>query len=317
MQQIERFFERSLKLSHLRLLTLFAACGQIRLVAERLNVTQPAVSKQLAELEAGLGAPVMVRIGNRLQFTALGEALLKRAREVFLQLEQARHEADALCGGISGTLAVGAVATVLPVIAPELILQLKHRAPNLNVSFFEATSDRLFPMLANGELDLVFSRTEPTARNVAVTGEQILEDPIGIVCGRNHPLASRRGIVPADLVGLPWILPPQKSPAFLVLGKWLEANELSLPPGCVESIGPSVNETLLESYPFLGLMPCSMVRTRSNREAIKILQLADASFLSKVWLFHNPLRLNPIVDAALESVTPMRERLTDQLGATP
>ncbi|MFM0091817.1 LysR family transcriptional regulator [Paraburkholderia sediminicola] len=89
---IERFFQAGLKLSHLRLLTLFDSLGQIRLVAEKLNVTQPAISKQLAELEAGLGVSVMTRVGNRLQLTAVGETLTRRAREVFHQLEQARYE---------------------------------------------------------------------------------------------------------------------------------------------------------------------------------------------------------------------------------
>ena len=86
MDPIERFFQAGLKLNHLRLLTLFDSLGQIRLVAEKLNVTQPAISKQLAELEAGLGVSVMTRVGNRLQLTAVGETLTKRAREVFHQL---------------------------------------------------------------------------------------------------------------------------------------------------------------------------------------------------------------------------------------
>src|SRR6185437_3010689 len=92
MDPIERFFQAGLKLSHLRLLTMFDSLGQIRLVAEKLNVTQPAVSKQLAELEAGLGVPVLTRVGNRLFFTPVGETLMKRGREVFHQLEQARFE---------------------------------------------------------------------------------------------------------------------------------------------------------------------------------------------------------------------------------
>ncbi|WP_020065716.1 LysR family transcriptional regulator [Paraburkholderia caledonica] len=218
MDPIERFFQAGLKLSHLRLLTMFDSLGQIRLVAEKLNVTQPAISKQLAELEAGLGGPVLTRVGNRLFFTPVGEALMKRAREVFHQLEQARFEVDALTSGISGKISVGAVATVMPVFAPELVAELKKHAPHVNVSFYEATSDRLFPMLAAGALDFVLSRTgPPRADTAAFASHAVLNDPIVVVCGREHPLAGRRTIGASDLAGLPWILPPREAPTFLSL----------------------------------------------------------------------------------------------------
>jgi len=312
MEPIERFFERGLKLSHLRLIALFASLGQIRLVADRLHVTQPAISKQLAELEEGLGAPVLTRVGNRLQFTALGEALLKRAREVLLQLEQARHEVDALSTGISGAISIGAVATVLPVIAPELTLQLKKRAPNVTVTFLEDTSDKLFPKLASAELDLVFSRSEAPALNGDVVGERILEDPIVVVCGREHPLASRRPLFPGDLQGIPWILPPRDAPISVALRKWMGDHGLTLPAGCVQSIYLVVNEMLLKSYPFLGMMPLSVARGEPNREEIRVLNLPNASFLPGVWVSYNRTTANPVVGAALDCVGVMRERFADQ-----
>ncbi|WP_244438899.1 LysR family transcriptional regulator [Paraburkholderia dilworthii] len=91
--------------------------------------------QQLAKLEACLGVPVLTRVGNRLFFTPVGETLTKRAREVFHELEQARFEVDALTSGISRKISVGAVATVMPVFAPELVIELKKRAPHVNLSF--------------------------------------------------------------------------------------------------------------------------------------------------------------------------------------
>lgn len=261
MDPIERFFQAGLKLSHLRLLTMFDSLGQIRLVAEKLNVTQPAVSKQLAELEAGLGVPVLRRVGNRLFFTPVGETLMKRAREVFHQLEQARFEVDALTSGISGKVSVGAVATVMPVFAPQLVLELKKRAPHVNVSFFEATSDRLFPMLGAGALDFVLSRTgPPRADAAAFASHAVLDDPIVVVCGRDHPLAARRTISAADLVELPWILPPREAPTFLALQEWMHEHGLEFPDGCVQSISLQANEAMIGAYPFLALMPLAVDR---------------------------------------------------------
>lgn len=310
MEQIERFFQRGLKLNHLRLLSLFATLGQIRLVAERLNVTQPAISKQIAEIEAGLGAAVLTRVGNRLQFTPLGESLLRYAREILLQLEQARHEVDALCSGISGTLTVGAVVTVLPVVAPILTLQLKNKAPNAGLRFIEATSDKLFPMLEAGELDFVFSRTAPAGLHAPDTmGQPMLNDPLVIVCGQGHPLATRRGLVPVDLAGVPWILPPRESPSFMALEAWMRRHGLSFPEGCVQTISLTASEALMKSYNFLGLMSLAFVRRGVSRGSLKILKLNDAVFLGDIWLFHKRAAGNPIVAAALECMPAVQETL--------
>lgn len=299
MDQIDAFFQRKLKLSHLRLLVMFASLGQVRLVAERLNVTQPAISRQLAELENGLGAPVLKRAGNRLVFTPLGETLLKRAREVLFQLEHARRETDALSSGLSGTLSIGAVNTVLPALAPELTLAIRRRAPNVAVSFQEATGDRLFPLLAERSLDLLFSRTVPpqTARG-QLTGTPVLRDPVLVVCGRQHPAATRRPLSPADLEGMPWILPPEGSPTFEALNRWMHENRLSFPPGCVHSTSLTVNETLMRRHPFLGLMPRSLLAGGSGRH-LAALRLPGARFVEQVWLFHHRDLDNPVAEAAL------------------
>ncbi|WP_350357557.1 LysR family transcriptional regulator [Paraburkholderia fungorum] len=310
MDPIERFFQAGLKLNHLRLLTLFDSLGQIRLVAEKLNVTQPAISKQLAELEAGLGVSVMTRVGNRLQLTAVGETLTRHAREVFHQLEQARYEVDALTSGLSGKISVGAVATVLPVFAPELILELKRRAPHVNVALHEATSDRLFPLLANGSLDFVLSRTGPVGFGKSeFASRPIMEDPIVVVCGRDHPLASRRNVVASDLAGSPWILPPKEAPTYLALQSWLAESGGAFPDGCVQSISLATNEAMLANYPFLALMPLAVARKRVGRTGLVILALPGASFLETVQLFYSASSVNPVLPAALECVGTVQDRL--------
>ncbi|SDV46848.1 LysR family transcriptional regulator [Chitinasiproducens palmae] len=311
MDPVERFFQSGLKLSHLRLLTLFDAVGQIRLVAERLNLTQPAVSKQLAELEAGIGAPVLKRVGNRLFFTPLGEALLKRAREVFHQIEQARFEVDALTSGIHGKVSVGAVATVMPVFAPELVVEFKKRAPHVSVSLHEATSDRLFPMLSAGALDFVLSRTAPIGTAERFASRTLLDDPIVVVCGRDHPLAGRRKLVPADLAGLPWVLPPREAPTFVALSRWLERAGIALPDGCVQSISLEANAAMIASYPFLGLMPLSAARRAAPRALLTVLPLRGARFLSVVRLYYTAASANPVLPVALRCVAAVERKFID------
>jgi DNA-binding transcriptional LysR family regulator len=315
MNLIERFFDAGLKLSHLRLLTLFDSLGQIRLVAERLNVTQPAVSKQLADLEAGLGTPVLERVGNRLRFTAVGDVLLRHAREIFHQIERAHYEVDALTSGLSGRIAVGAVPTVLPVFAPELVLELKKRAPHVSVSFHEATSDRLFAQLAAGSLDIVLSRNEPQDHAEGLASHTLLDDPIVIVCGRDHPLASRRAIARADLDGLPWILPPREAPTFIALERWLRNGGLDIPAGCVQSVSIQANETMLGLYPFLALMPLTVARRGVAQGTLSILALKGARFLETIRLYYSQASPNAVLATSLDCVSVVKERIAASLRA--
>lgn len=309
MDTTERFFKSGLKLSHLRLLALFESVGQIRLVAERLNISQPAVSKQLAELEAGVGAKVMNRVGNRLELTPVGEALTKRAREILHQIERARYDVDTLTSGILGRIAIGAVATVLPVVAPEMVVEMKKRAPQVTVTLFEATSDRLFPMLDDGALDFVLSRSAPLDAATKFASHTLLHDPIVIVCGRDHPLAGRRDIDAADLAGLPWILPPKEAPVYMTLQAWMQSIGIDIPDGCVHSISLETNETLLASYPFLGLMPTSAARRSVARGRLAIVQMAGATFLDAVSLYYKRESSDPLVRTALACFDVVQGRL--------
>lgn len=310
MSHAERFFKSGLKLSHLRLLALFSSLGQIRLVAERLNISQPAVSKQLAELEAGVGAKVMVRVGNRLELTPVGETLTRRAREIFHQIEQARFEVDTLTSGLFGRLAIGAVATVLPVAAPEIVLEIKQRAPQVTVTLFEATSDRLFPMLEDGALDFALSRSGPPAVMAAkFAARALLNDPIVIVCGRDHPLADRRLVQPADLNGVPWILPPREAPVYLTLQAWLHSMGIEIPEGCVHSISHETNEALLRAYPFLGLMPTAAAKRGEARGSLRIVRVPDAIFLETVMLYYRRDADSELMRIALECFEILEDRL--------
>lgn len=313
MDDLERFFEAGLKLRHLRLLTLFAELGQVKLVADKLNVTQPAISKQLAEIEAGLGSAILTRSGNRLRFTSEGEALLRLAREVFHQIDHARYEIDAMRNGFSGKLVVGAVATVLPVLGPRLVIEMKQRAPNVSVTFVESTSDKLIPMLSKGDLDFAFSRIMPAGLDATVfESQRLIEDPIVIVCGRGHPLSFRHPTSPADLAGMQWILPSSESSTFAALLAWMSEHGLSLPSGSVQSTSLATNVMLLQACPVLALMPLTIARKAANAGEITVLELPGARFLHTIWFFHNKLTANAAVPLALECMSTVRQVMDDR-----
>lgn len=225
MDHVERFFHKGLKLNQLRALVLLGQWGQVRIVAQKMGISQPAVSRQLAELESGLSVPVLRRVGNGLVFTDVGLSLLSRAREIVFQLDQAHQELTSMSSGLRGEIAVGAVPTVMLNIATPLLLSFKERAPLVNINLVEDTSDKLYSLLTNGTLHLLFSRVVPPHfADGSIAGEILFEDPLVVVCSREHPLASKTDLQPKDLASQQWALPPTESPAFQAINSWMHEN---------------------------------------------------------------------------------------------
>lgn len=303
MSSIDRFFERSIKLSHLRMLVMFAEFGQLRHVADQLNVSQPAVSRQLAELEKGVGSKVLKRSGNRLVFTAAGELLLRRAREALFQLKNAQHDMQAISEGLQGKLSIGAVATIHQALLPQIVLALKKEAPRVSITVQQATSDVLLPQLASGAIDLVLCRAVPVQiANGDFACKQLIEDPIVIACASDHPLAQGEQLQPGDLVKWPWILPPRSAPSFLALNSWMHEHGLSFPDGCVESISMALNDALMRRHPFITVMSASCMNNGLLGDRLVALKLPGLRFLEHIWMIYNRAPDSPLVFMAIKCI---------------
>jgi DNA-binding transcriptional LysR family regulator len=291
---IERFFRAGLKLQQLRILVRLSQVGQVRKVAEAFHVTQPAISKQIAEMEAALQMPLVQRAGRRLRFTAAGEALLIHGREILHHLEQARIELDSLASGVAGRVTIGAVGTTTPVLAPTAIATFQRHAPNASVSLLESTTDRMFPMLLEGELDLVISRTPPPDQR-EFDQMPVCRDPIVVVVGNEHPLAYRRTITWKDVHDMPWILPPSDSALGKALAQTLSRQKLQLPQGCVQSASLLAYSVLLERGSLIALLPRSYAQRSVDAGDLAVLPLSLSRLPSQVLLTRRRNHASPVV----------------------
>ncbi len=275
-QTIDRFFRSGLRLNQLRILVSLAELGQVKLVAHAHHVTQSAISKQLAEMEAAIGVPLLARNGRMLRFTVAGEAVAKRGKEVLLQLELGRRELNDLSRGYTARVAVGAVSTVTQMLLPLAIARFRSSAPDTFVSLQEGTTDRLFTQLADGELDIVVCRTPAELDNGIFVETLIDTDPYMVVCGAHHPLARRKKPRWTDLRNVPWILPPAHSAIFTSLIETLASHQLELPPGCMESTSITAIPQLLASTQSLAPLPASFADDLERRGVGAMLPLGFA-----------------------------------------
>src|SRR5438105_678209 len=122
----------SLNLHHLRLFAAVADRGGFTAAAESLRITQPAISKALAELERQVGVPLLDRVGRSVRLTEAGERLHARARELFGVERVAERELLEMRGLKRGVLRVGASTTIATYLLPAALARYGQLHPHVD-----------------------------------------------------------------------------------------------------------------------------------------------------------------------------------------
>ena len=137
----------------LRYVDALARQGHFGRAAEVCAVSQPALSMQVRDLEAALGAPIFERGARQVRLTAFGEGFVQRAREILRAVDELGEMARASHGTLSGPLRIGVIPTVAPYLLPRLAGELTRRYPGLDLRLRETVTPRLIEELSDGRLD--------------------------------------------------------------------------------------------------------------------------------------------------------------------
>jgi len=243
----------NLKPKHLQLLVFLDDFRSLTKVADYLNVTQPAVSKALADLERGLEVKLFERSGRGIAPTIYGQCMARHARTLLTDLQHAQEELLSLRHGSSGRVAVGVLPSAAPVLIPKAIAKLKRDTPLTTVLLRDGPISTLLPELQIGDLDMIVGNI-PRTRLLSGIATEILydEDPIVLVAGAHHPLTRRRAPQWGDLVDYPWILPPPGASMREPFERALAERGLMVPPNRIESVSLIANKTIMQETLAIG-----------------------------------------------------------------
>ncbi|HEX6591055.1 MAG TPA: LysR family transcriptional regulator [Moraxellaceae bacterium] len=174
--------------------------------AENLHLTQPAISKRISGLEESLGVELFDRVGRRITLTEAGRALLPRARQLLLELEDMRRMVANLSGPITGTLKVGTSHHIgLHRLPPALrAFSTHYRDVRLDLRFID--SEEAYEAVLSGDLELGIV-TLPPVPDDRLVAREVWDDPLAFVAGTEHPLAKQKKVTLADLTQHAAILP--------------------------------------------------------------------------------------------------------------
>lgn len=231
----------------LRHLTCFVAVAQERNLgraAQRLYLTQPAVTKTLNELEELAGMRLVERGRHGARLTPAGEHFLGRA---VAAVDAMAAAADALVahGKPSVPIRVGALPTVASVLLPKAISQIHDAYPDLGIRVVTGFNDALLAGLRDGSLDLVVGRmTDPDALQ-GIEFELLYTESLALVVRPEHPLAAFVAAVPMPRVlEYPLVVATAGTVPRRHTEVLLRRHGLHLPAGCVETLDVSVARTL-------------------------------------------------------------------------
>src|SRR4051794_11025186 len=194
-----------LDVRRLRVLREVAAHGSFSAAAEALSFTQPAVSRQIATLEAEAGAELVERGARGIRMTAAGELLVEHAEAILDRLAAAEHELEALAGLEGGRLRGGAFPSAKATLIPLALTASDRESPEVSLSLVEAVSPRCAALLCAGELDIAVVSDAEGALGQDLEFEPLMEDPMYLAMARDHPLALQPYLTMADLRDEVWI----------------------------------------------------------------------------------------------------------------
>ncbi len=188
---------RAVTLTELRYIVAVARERHFGRAAEKCFVSQPTLSVAIRKLEEELGVPLFERGASEVAITPVGKRIVEQAQRVLEEASAIKHIAEAGKDELAGPLRLGAIYTIGPYLMPQLILQMRRRAPRMPLLIRESYTSSLGEMLKQGELDLVILSL-PFAHPGLVT-QAVYDEPFRVVVPANHPWATKARVPAADL----------------------------------------------------------------------------------------------------------------------
>ena len=238
----------------LRLLEYFLAVakmGNITKAAELLHVTQPTVSRQLAELEQTLGTPLLIRGKRQVTLTDAGVLFQQRAEEILALMDKTRRDLLDQNDLMGGTVALGCVESSVSRMLPEVLGAFSRQYPKVRYELYSADGDDIREKLDRGQLDFGILLEPVEAAKYDYICLPYWET-WGVVLRKDDPLAQKQAITKEDILTLPLIL-PRREIVQDNIASWLGVDRNSLHVFAVHNL---INNALLLAEAGLGYPVC-------------------------------------------------------------
>ncbi len=218
---------RHLNLDQLHAFMQVAEAGSFSVAAQRLNLTQPAISMQVRQLEQRLGLPLLERLGRRVTPTAAGLDLIAHARQIDAAVDSALAAMAVHAGGTVGRVRLATGATACIYLLPPVLRDLRARLPGLEILVSTGNTPDILHDVEDNQIDLALV-TLPVSGRVFEVVPLLEESFVAIASAEAPPLPAV--VAPQDFVGRPLVLYEPGANTRSLIDDWFRAAGLAPRP---------------------------------------------------------------------------------------
>ncbi|MBY5850336.1 LysR family transcriptional regulator [Rhizobium ruizarguesonis] len=197
-----------LKLNHLRMIVAIEDSGQISAAAEVLNISQPAASRMLSEMESITKTSLYERVARGVVLTTFGAALARRARKILLELREASREIGELKSGKGGSVFIGAVTAPAMSLVVPAINKVRKAYPGIEINIQVETSNVLARELLAARHDFIIGRIPDDLNPRLFEVTEIGIERACLIVRSRHPLMKQKTSSLSDVRDYDWVFQP-------------------------------------------------------------------------------------------------------------
>jgi len=222
-------------LAQLRTFSTVARLNSFSRAAEKLHLTQPAVSAQVQALEEALKTRLFDRVGKKISLNDAGHVTLAAAEEILERTAALQRALAELAGLDAGRIAIGASQIVGSYLLPQLLAGFRGQTPGIELEVRVDAARRIVEMLAEGEVDVAIVGEGAPITDKRVAVKPILTDELVLVVPPTHVFAQMKSVPAAALAQMPFLLPRRDSASSESLMEQLESEHIR--PSSVMELG--------------------------------------------------------------------------------
>jgi len=234
--------------------------GSLGKAAKVVNLTQPALSKSIKQLEERLGVVLVDRTTNGIILNIYGESFLHYAKSIRSEMAQAQGQLDSLRGLRTGSISVGTGPSMALTILPDAICKFRDLYPGAQANIVVDFSTILTRKLLSGELDFVLATRLETERENEISHRELYVDKCGIVCGPEHRILNLPNITLHDLSNMEWVMSEKHEIMRNVFERVFQDNGERIPPIAMTTNSASFMQSVVAKSNLLAFLPKQIVK---------------------------------------------------------
>ena len=273
MQWVDRVGNR-IKLRDLHILLTVVQRGSMAKAAAELAISQPAVSKAIADMEHMFGLRLLDRSRSGLEPTAYGRALVARGQAIFDELKRGVEELAFLADPTVGDLHMGSTESIAAGFLPAVIERFSREQPRIRLDVAQAVMSTLhYRELRERSIDLLIGRIPAPFEEDDLEADIVFNDDAVVVAGRQTKWARSHKLRLADLAGERWILPPAGTLQGSLTPQVFRDNRSEMPQAFLPTLSIHLCCRLVASGQFITMLPTSVLGFGNRHPSLKILPI--------------------------------------------